>query len=107
GDADADESVLALIAAAREALTNAAVHSGAERVDVFAEALAAEVSVFVRDRGVGFDVETVGDDRHGVRQSIISRMSRHGGTAQVRSQPGRGTEVRLSVPRIAKQGSVT
>ena len=56
------------------------------------------ISVFIRDRGVGFDLSTVEDDRHGVRGSIILRMTRHGGRAEIRSEPGDGTEVRLTMP---------
>jgi signal transduction histidine kinase len=52
----------------------------------------------VRDRGAGFDLAAVDDDRHGVRGSIILRMQRHGGRAEIRSTPGEGTEVRLSMP---------
>jgi signal transduction histidine kinase len=40
----------------------------------------------------------VGPDRHGVRGSIVGRMERHGGTAEIRSEPGDGTEVRLTMP---------
>lgn len=105
GDADADDNVVTLVAATREALANAAVHSGADRIDVFAEALTGEVSIYVRDRGVGFDVESVPEGRHGVRRSIIDRVTRHGGSAQIRSRPGQGTEVRLSMPRATRQGS--
>jgi signal transduction histidine kinase len=54
-----------------------------------------EVDVFVRDRGRGFELETVPADRLGVRNSIVDRMQRHGGAATVRSAPGDGTEVRL------------
>ena len=89
--------------AAREAITNAAKHSGASTVDVYAEATASGVEIFVRDRGTGFDPARVAEDRHGVRSSIIGRMQRHGGDASVRSTPGEGTEVRLSLP-IAKPG---
>jgi signal transduction histidine kinase len=56
------------------------------------------ISVFVRDRGVGFDPAAVGPDRHGVRGSIMGRMERHGGTSEIRSEPGNGTEVRLFMP---------
>ena len=56
------------------------------------------VEVFVRDRGTGFDPDRVAEDRQGVRSSIIGRMERHGGSASVRSTPGEGTEVRLSLP---------
>ena len=66
--------------ATREAITNAAKHSGAGTVDVYAEATAAGVEVFVRDRGTGFDPTQVAEDRQGVRGSIVGRMERHGGT---------------------------
>ena len=55
-----------------------------------------ELSVFVRDRGAGFDIDDVEESRHGVRGSIIGRMKRHGGRAEIRSAPGDGTEVRLT-----------
>jgi signal transduction histidine kinase len=87
-----------LVLAAREAMVNAAKHSGADKIDVYVEATADEVEVFVRDRGRGFDTDGVAEDRLGVRRSIIDRMQRHGGTATVRSAPGDGTEVRLSMP---------
>ena len=54
-------------------------------------------SHFVRDRGVGFRMEEIGDDRMGVTRSILQRMERHGGTARIRSEPGEGTEVRLAM----------
>ncbi|GGD23708.1 ATP-binding protein [Nocardioides daphniae] len=98
GDRTMDESMRPLVQAAREAMVNAAKHAGTGHVDVYAETAERAVEVFVRDRGVGFDPEAVGEDRHGVRHSIIDRMTRHGGTAQVRSAPGEGTEVRLSMP---------
>jgi signal transduction histidine kinase len=41
----------------------------------------------------------VRSDRQGVRSSIVDRMARHGGRADVRSAPGEGTEVRLHMPR--------
>ena len=83
--------------AAREAMVNAAKHSGAEQVDVFAECTDAQVEVFVRDRGRGFDEASVPEDRLGVRNSIVDRMRRHGGTAVIRTAPGDGTEVRLGM----------
>ncbi|QCX28336.1 ATP-binding protein [Nocardioides jishulii] len=98
GDRAMDESMRPLVQATREAMVNSAKHAGTARVDVFAETTEHGVEVFVRDRGVGFDPGSVGEDRHGVRHSIINRMTRHGGTAQVRSAPGEGTEVRLSMP---------
>jgi signal transduction histidine kinase/phage shock protein PspC (stress-responsive transcriptional regulator) len=100
GDTDCDEQVGALVAAAREALVNAARHAGVQTVSLYAEVEADELSVFVRDRGVGFDIETVEELRHGVRGSIIGRMQRHGGRAVIRSAVGDGTEVRLTLPAM-------
>jgi signal transduction histidine kinase len=97
GDCDTSEAMQALVRATREAMVNAAKHSGADKVDVYAEVDEERVEVFVRDRGKGFDVASVADDRMGVTGSIINRMARHGGTGTVRSEPGDGTEVRLEI----------
>jgi signal transduction histidine kinase len=97
GDRPLDDDTAALAAAAREAILNAAKFAGAGRIDVYAEASAERAEVFVRDRGAGFDPATVPADRRGVRESIVARMQRHGGRAEIRSQPGGGTEVELSL----------
>jgi signal transduction histidine kinase len=99
GDCALDERLGALVAASREAVVNAAKHSGAPTVDVYAEVEPAGVSVFVRDRGRGFDPAGVPTDRHGLSGSVVGRMARHGGTASIRSTIGSGTEVRLELPR--------
>ncbi|WP_122818538.1 ATP-binding protein [Nocardioides pantholopis] len=99
GDAPVEESLRPLLAATREALTNVAKHAGTGRADLYAEVVDAQVDVFVRDRGRGFDPDAVPPDRYGVRRSIVDRMERHGGTAQIRSTPGEGTEVHLHQPR--------
>jgi signal transduction histidine kinase len=99
GDCETSEPLQVLVRATREAMVNAAKHSGADKVDVYAEVDDERVEVFVRDRGKGFDVDQVADDRMGVKGSIIHRMARHGGIATVRSEPGDGTEVRLEIPR--------
>jgi signal transduction histidine kinase/phage shock protein PspC (stress-responsive transcriptional regulator) len=102
GDADIvpGAAAEALVLAAREALTNAAKHSEAPRIDLFAEVGEQAIDVFVRDRGVGFDLADVGADRQGVRGSIVERMERYGGTATVSSEPGVGTEVHLHAERV-------
>jgi signal transduction histidine kinase len=99
GDCPLDERLGALVAATKEAVVNAAKHSGAPTVDVYAEVEPALVSVFVRDRGRGFDVDAVPEDRHGLSGSVVGRMQRHGGTARVRSTVGSGTEITLEMPR--------
>lgn len=103
GDCDFDEALRAIVHAAGEALTNAAKHAGTGKIDVYAEITGESVDVFVRDRGLGFDPAEVPADRYGVRNSIIDRMQRHGGSAEVRSAPGDGTEVRLHLARHPRQ----
>jgi len=97
GDLPLDDRLRALVAAAREAMVNAAKWSGDDTVSVYAEVRDGAASVFVRDWGAGFDLTTVAPDRHGVRESIVDRMARHGGEAVVRSTPGEGTEVELRI----------
>ena len=99
GDCPLTESLAAMVRAARESMVNAAKHSGAEKIDVFVEVDGDRAEMFVRDRGKGFDAEAVPDDRLGLRHSVIGRMERHGGRAQVRSGPETGTEVRLEMDR--------
>ncbi|MBV8305222.1 MAG: PspC domain-containing protein [Acidimicrobiia bacterium] len=101
GDAPLDDRLAAVVAAAREAMVNAAKFAGVERVQVFVEVDGDKVTVFVRDRGVGFDPGSVDPDRRGVAESIVGRMMRHGGSAFVRSSPGQGTEVELTMARAA------
>jgi signal transduction histidine kinase len=96
GDADLDERGEALVAAAREAMLNAVRHGGGA-VSVYVEASDGHATVFVRDRGSGFDPDGVPADRRGISESIVGRMRRHGGRATVRSTPGEGTEVELSL----------
>jgi signal transduction histidine kinase len=94
-----DERSRAVVSAATEALTNAAKHAGTARISAFAEMADGEVIVRVRDRGRGFDQSAwVGSDRHGLADSIVGRMGRHGGTATIRTAPGAGAEVELRLP---------
>ena len=99
GDAPLGERAQALVAAAREALVNAAKFAPGGPVALYAEVDAETIEVFVRDRGPGFDPAAVPDDRRGVRESIVGRMERHGGRAIVHSEPGAGTEVELVIRR--------
>lgn len=102
GDATVDEHLGALIQAAKEAMVNAVKYaSDGGPVSVYAELEPGQASVFVHDRGPGFDLESVPDDRLGVRQSIIGRMERHGGRAVITSAPGEGADIRLTMPRTS------
>lgn len=93
------EHFTALLGATREALVNAAKHSGETNIDLFAETEPDKVTVFVRDRGTGFDENLVPLDRQGLAKSIKARIERRGGEVSVRSQVGKGTEVRILMPR--------
>jgi signal transduction histidine kinase len=103
GDCEIDEDLSALLAAAREATVNAAKWSGAKVVSLFAEVEPTEVSVFIRDRGRGFDPASVPDDRKGLAESVKARMTRRGGSATIKSVLGEGTEVGLTMRRTAEQ----
>ncbi|KGM09829.1 ATP-binding protein [Cellulomonas carbonis] len=98
GDCVPENGAEALLQATREALLNAARH-GRPPLSLYLECTPDQVEVFVRDRGDGFDLDEVPADRFGVRESIVGRMRRRGGTATVRSRPGQGTEVHLCLPR--------
>jgi signal transduction histidine kinase/phage shock protein PspC (stress-responsive transcriptional regulator) len=98
GDCPLDAGVEALVKAVREAVVNAAVHSGAAEVSLYAEVAGGRVEAFVRDRGLGFDPASVNGDRRGITQSIVARMARHGGRTSLHSAPGEGTEVAIEVP---------
>jgi signal transduction histidine kinase/phage shock protein PspC (stress-responsive transcriptional regulator) len=100
GDCPLDDRTEPLVRAAREAMVNAAKFSGVDRVDVFVEVDGVDVTVFVRDTGVGFDPDGVPEDRRGIAESVVGRMRRHGGEAVVRSAPGEGTEVELTMTRV-------
>jgi len=99
GDVDLDEHVRALVSACTEATLNAAKHSGTLEVSVYLEVEADAITAFVRDQGHGFDLDEVPVDRRGIVESIVARMERHGGSAEVHSTPKAGTEITLRLPR--------
>ncbi len=99
GDMPLNDRGAALVAAAGEAMTNAAKHSGAPKVSVFAEVRQEAAEVFVTDQGLGFDLSTIPEGRHGIKDSLLGRMKRQGGESEITSEPGEGTEVRLTLPR--------
>ena len=96
GDRQIDEHLDALVKAVREAAWNAVRH-GSPPVSAYVEVGPDAVEAFVRDHGTGFDLDDVPDDRAGVRESIIGRMERHGGTARIRNRAD-GTEIELRLP---------
>ena len=99
GDCELDDDLTAMMDAAREATVNAAKWSGADIVSLFAEVEPESVSLFVRDRGCGFDPAAVPPDRKGLAESVQARMARRGGSVSIRSAPGDGTEIGLMMPR--------
>ena len=102
GDCELDARAEAVLGAAREALTNAAKHAAEPGpIRVYAEVKPGSIEVFVRDRGPGFDLAAVPADRRGVRESIVGRMERAGGSAELRRISGGGTEVALRIARTA------
>ncbi|WP_249160678.1 ATP-binding protein [Actinospica acidithermotolerans] len=105
GDAPLDAQLEACVAAAREAMVNAAKYAPEAPISVYAELAEDRVEVFVKDRGPGFDPDAVAPDRMGVRESILGRMRRHGGQAEIRTGPGEGTEVRLTAKRVPQPGA--
>jgi signal transduction histidine kinase len=100
GDAPMTEAYEALVQASREAMLNASRHGGGT-VSVYLEASDGLAEIFIKDRGPGFELGDVPADRLGIRESIIGRMKRHGGSAAILST-GDGTEVRLRLPAAAE-----
>ncbi len=98
GEHPATTDVEPVVQAMREAAVNAAKHSGVREISIDGEVTASELTIFVRDRGKGFKPDAVPEDRFGVRESVVARMERNGGTATIRSSRRNGTEVRLSLP---------
>ena len=98
GDHLLDKESAPLIGAASEAMVNAAKHSGADRLSLYLEAEDEKLTVYVTDQGKGFDLDKVAPDRKGIAQSIKSRVEKAGGTVEINSEPGDGTEVVLRMP---------
>ena len=98
GDCELDDDLAVMVEAAREALANAAKHSGVDRIFLTSEVGETQFVILVRDRGIGFDTHHLHPDR-GLGVSVTQRMQRIGGTAEVNSVPGKGTEVRLTLDR--------
>lgn len=78
-------------------MVNAARHSGADLVSVYVEVGKDALDVWVTDQGRGFDLGPALASSVGIRRSIMDRMARHGGTADI-STGSEGTEVHLTMP---------
>ena len=112
-DVQGPESRLALSAGAetqlfgigREALVNAAKHSGASLIGVRVEARRSRVVLEIRDNGRGFDPGT-GHPGHFGLDSMRSRAAEIGGLLTIASAPGQGTVVRVEAPTEAGGASV-
>jgi signal transduction histidine kinase len=98
GDCELNDRLRALLDASREATVNAAKWSGAPQVSLYAEVESDATTMFVRDRGRGFEPDDVPGDRQGIAHSIRDRVERLGGSVVIRSSPGQGAEVELSMP---------
>jgi signal transduction histidine kinase len=96
-----DSHAHALLRIAQEALSNAVEHSSAENVEAVVEFGATGVSLTVTDDGCGFDAGAAGgtDRVHFGLQGMRGRARRLGGEFQLDSTPGRGTTVRVVIPR--------
>ncbi len=98
GDTPLDERVEQVVLAAREAMTNAAKFAASDEISVYSEATPTAISVYVRDRGAGFDRAAVDPGRRGIAESIEGRLARAGGSVTITTAPGAGTEVELTLP---------
>ena len=107
GDLVLDARLLAVVASVREALVNAGKHAGVAEVSCYIEVTNCEVVAYVRDRGQGFDQDAVEPDRHGISRSIRGRMIRVGGSVEIESTSGEGTEVRLLLPLPGRTEATT
>jgi signal transduction histidine kinase len=102
GDCAVDDQIRALVDACREAITNAAKHSGLDALSLYVEVEADAINAYVRDHGRGFVLDQVPSHRRGIASSIQGRMQRHRGSATITSAPEKGTEVHLYMPRRAQ-----
>lgn len=96
-DAELDDALKVVVDAAREAMLNAAAHSGSTSVEIFSETEDGMLSVHVRDRGVGFDESKLAPHR-GIGRAA-ERVRGLGGELMIESRPGGGTECTIRMPQ--------
>jgi signal transduction histidine kinase len=97
-DSEMTVTLTGLVDATREAMINAAKHSGSDVILVYCSQEQGHIAVFVRDRGSGFDQETEGGG-FGIKNSIVRRLEAIGGAATITSSADLGTEVELTLPQ--------
>ncbi|MGW7240313.1 MacS family sensor histidine kinase [Streptomyces sp. NPDC054804] len=95
-----------LAAAVGAALDNVRSHAGdGARAWILVEDEPGEIVVTVRDDGPGIPegrlAQAEGEGRLGVAQSIRGRLRDLGGSAELFSTPGQGTEVELKIPKVS------
>jgi signal transduction histidine kinase len=81
----------------KEALRNAVTHSKANNLIIELAFVDRNLKIVVRDDGIGFDPSKTGGKRNGLA-NLRRRASNVGGSADIRSAVGQGTEIVLSIP---------
>jgi signal transduction histidine kinase len=94
-DAEMSAPLHAVVDAAREAMLNAAVHSGSTSIELFSDTSDGSVVVYVRDRGIGFDPVRLSPHR-GIGR-CVERIAAAGGELSIRTTVGEGTECKIQV----------
>jgi nitrate/nitrite-specific signal transduction histidine kinase len=88
-----------LLLAVKEAINNAAKHSGATELLLQIRRQGHGLMVAVQDNGRGFDPAQPRDERNGLN-NMAQRLAEVGGTCKITSQPGQGCRVEFHIPVI-------
>ena len=95
-DAPINPSLAAAVEAAREAMTNAAKHSGSRNISLYSEFANGEAHIHVRDSGHGFAND---NQRNQVHERLARRVESVGGLVEVDTAPESGTEIKIVVSK--------
>lgn len=101
-------SIRALSGAVKECVSNAAKHSKAKSISIYAEPEEDFFIITVRDDGVGFDAEKIlknedqQNQKRGLRSSVIGRIEEIGGQVNIKSNKTSGTEIEIKIPTTSK-----